>query len=76
MSTRHGLEGNDSLSGCTCDDADVDRLRDLIRDGADQATASHALWGDRTRPGAIRLWVRHTYAAAFPWLRLPPLETP
>ncbi len=76
MSTMHGMGAVEALTGCTCTDPGVDQLRDLITAGVDQHTASHALWGDPTYPGAARHWVRHQYASRFPWLALPPLETP
>lgn len=67
--------------GCTCTDPDVAVLHELVEAGYDQREVSHLLWGDprRASPAATLAftrrwtprWVRRSYAAAFPWLRLP-----
>jgi hypothetical protein len=69
--------------GCLCradarkaGEVAADQLRDLIALGVEQPDASRLIWGDRTTPEAVRLWVRRQYAAAFTWLVLPPLEKP
>lgn len=66
---------------CICGDPGAEQLRGLIADGYDQTSASHLLWGDPARVGAppagadhqahARLFVRRSFADAFPWLRLP-----
>lgn len=67
-------------STCTCQDPQVERLRELIAAGYTQRDASLFLW-DTPEPGSplvlahagreARHHVRTAFAAAFPWLRLP-----
>lgn len=71
----------DSQPDCVCTDPATLLLAELVEDGHDQVEVSHLLWGDPTRAShattvafagrATRLWVRRSFTAAFPWLRLP-----
>lgn len=69
-------KASDGIPWCECDDPDVDMLGALISMGMTQWDASLLLWGSPAeRAGLdVRLWVRARFAAAFPWLTLPPLE--
>lgn len=68
---------------CVCHDPAIDQLRAMVAAGWDQRAASHFLWGDPARavpPRApvdevgvhVRRFVRASFKASFPWLRLPP----
>lgn len=66
------------VSTCVCQDKDLDRLRELMSAGMPQADASRLLWSPEPTPSPgmpPRAWatafVRQSFAAAFPWLRLP-----
>ena len=65
---------------CSCDDPDVERLRELIAAGYTQREASLFLWDTPDPCSTIALdhariqtvtFVRAAFARAFPWLRLP-----
>lgn len=69
---------------CVCNDHKLDQLRAMVAAGWDQRAASHFIWGDPTRAvppsdladigGHVRRYVRASFKAAFPWLRLPPRQ--
>lgn len=69
-------KASDGIPWCECGNPEVDLLGALISMGVPQWEASLMLWGSPAdRAGLdVRLWVRASFAAAFPWLVLPPME--
>lgn len=71
----------DTATTCTCEDKDLDTLRDLVTAGFNQLDVCRLLWGDGTpvSDALAREWarrqtrsfVRKSFAKSFPWLRLP-----
>lgn len=72
-------KASDGIPWCECENPEVELLCALVAAGMSQWDASLLIWGspdDRARVLGfdVRLWVRARFAAAFPWLVLPPLE--